>query len=93
MKMNVKKIITKLQLLMKEKFPHYSGKFYANRRHTYIHLGLDKSLFSFDDYKDFLSVIDNFLSEQLKEFRLVVPPKLVISTKWKHDYIICYRSC
>ena len=78
---------------MKEKFPHYSGKFYANRRHTYIHLGLDKSLFSFDDYKDFLSVIDNFLSEQLKEFRLVVPPKLVISTKWKHDYIICYRSC
>ena len=45
---------------MKEKFPHYGGKFYANRRHTYIHLGLDKSLFSFDDYKDFLSVIDNF---------------------------------
>ena len=58
--MNVKKIIMKLQLLMKQKFPHYNGKFYANRRNTYIHLRLDKSHFSFGDYKDFLNTIDKF---------------------------------
>ena len=58
----MKKIIIKLQLLMKQKFPHYDGKFYANRRNTYIHLGLDKSLF-FGDYKDFLNSIDKFLSK------------------------------
>ena len=92
--MTVKNIIMKLQLLMKQKFPHYDGKFYANRRNTYIHLGLDKSLFSFGDYKDFLNTIDKFLSEQLKvEFKIVDPSKLVISTKWKHDYIIRSRSC
>ena len=90
--MTVKRIISKLQLLMKQKFPHYDGKFYANRRNTYIHLGLDKSLFSFGSYKDFLYTIDKFLSEQLKtEFKIADPLKLVISTKWKHDYII--RSC
>ena len=90
--MAVKKIISKLQLLMKQKFPHYDGKFHANRRNTYIHLGLDKSLFSFGDYKNFLNTIDKFLSEQLRaEFKIADPPKLVISTKWKHDYII--RSC
>ena len=92
--MTVKKIISGLQLLMKQTFPHCDGKFYANRRNTYIHLGLDKSLFSFGDYKDFLNTIDNFLSEQLRvEFKIVDPPKLLISTKWKHDYIIRSRSC
>ena len=89
----MKKIITKLQILMKQKFPQYDSKFYANRRNTYIHLGLDKSLFSFGDYKEFLNTIDKFLSEQLRaEFKSVDPPKLVISTKWKHDYIIRSRS-
>ena len=61
---------------MKQKLLHYDGKFYANRRNTYIHLGLYKSLFSFDDYKEFLNSIDKFLSEHLKaEFRSVNPPK------------------
>ena len=92
--MTVKKIISKLQLLMKQKFPHYDGKFYANRHNTYIHLGPDKSAFSFGDYKDFLNTIDKFLSEQLRaEFKIVDLPKLVISTKWKHDCIIRSRSC
>ena len=87
-------VITKLQLLMKQRFPHYDSKFYANHRNTYIHLGLDKYLFSFGDYKEFLNTIDKFLSEQLRvEFEIVDPPKLVISTKWKHDYIIRSRSC
>ena len=90
----VKSIISKLQIIMKQKYPHLDGRFYANRCNSYIHLVLDKSLFSFDDYKDFLNQIDKFLSEQLKpEFKLVHPPKLVISTKWKHDYIIRSRWC
>ena len=43
---------------------------------------------------DFLNTIDKFLSEQLKaEFKINDRPKLVISTKWKHDYIMCSRSC
>ena len=92
--MTVNKIISKLQLLMKRKFPHYDGKFSANRRNTYIHLGLDKYLFLFGDYKDFLNTINKFLSEQLRaEFKIVDPPKSVISTKWKHDYKIRSRSC
>ena len=91
--MSLKKIILKLEMLMKQKFPHYDGNFYVNRHSTYIHLGLDKSLFSFHDYKEFLNSIDKFLSEHLKaEFKRVNLPKLVISTKWKHDYIIRNRT-
>ena len=82
------------KIIMKQRFPHFDGRFYANRRNSYIHLGLDKSLFSFADYKDFLNEIDKFLSEHVRvEFKLVDEPKLVVSTKWKHDYIIRSRSC
>ena len=91
----VKKIMSKLEVIMKHKFPHFNARFYASRRNSYIHLGLGgKSLFSLADYKDFLKVIDQFLSEHLRvEFKLVDEPKLVISTKWKQDYTIPSRSC
>ena len=66
---------------MSLKFPEYDGKFCANRRNYYIHLGLDKSLFSFKNYKNFLEEVNSFLSEHLhSEIISVFPPKLVIST-------------
>ena len=90
--MLIKKIVIELEKYMYLKFPEFNGKFYSNRRNFYIHLGLDKSLFSFEYYKTFLQEIDNFLRQHLKsDFVPVFPPKLVISTKWKHDHII-YRK-
>lgn len=51
------------------------------------------SLFSFEDYKTFLKEIESFLNQQLRsKFTQVYPPKLVISTKWKHDYIVRSRN-
>ena len=77
---------------MSLKFPEYGSKFYSNRRNYYIHLGIDKSLFSFENYKKSLEEVNSFLSEHLhNQFIFVFSPKLVISTKWKHDYII-YRK-
>ena len=75
------------------KFPEFNGKFYSNRRNFYIHLGLDKSLFSFENYKTSLEEVNSFLSQNLKsDFKSLFPPKLVISTKWKHDYIIYVKN-
>ena len=40
-----------------------------------------------------MNTIDKFLSEHLQsEFQKVDPPKLVISAKWKHDYIVRSRN-
>ena len=90
--MSIKKKIFKLERQMNLKFPEFHGKFYSNRRNFYIHLGLDKSLFSFQNYKIFLQEIDNFFNEHvIKDFETVFPPKLVISTKWKDHYIL-YRK-
>ena len=78
---------------MSLKLPEYDGKFYANRRNYYIHLGLDKSLFSFENYKIFLEEVNSFLSEHLhSQFISFFPPKLVISTKWIHDYILSRKA-
>ena len=57
-----------------------------------IHVGLDRALLSLDDFKLFLDEINNFLSEQLINFEKVYPSKLVLSAKWKHDYIICSKK-
>ena len=53
LKMSIKKVVTQLEKHMSLKFLEYDGQFYANRRNYYIHLGLDKSLFSFENYKNF----------------------------------------
>ena len=80
--MSIKKIIKQLEKLIQLKFPQYEAKFYINRRNLYIYLGLDKSLFSFENYKKFLGEIDKLLSEHLvKDFKSVFAPKLVLSTK------------
>ena len=90
--MSIKKRILELEKNMSLKLPEFDGTFYSNKRNFYIFLGLDKSLFSFNNYKIFFQEIDIFLIEHLiKDFESVFPPKLVISTKWKHDYIL-YRK-
>ena len=87
--MTIKKVVIQLEKFSGLKFAQNAAKFYANRRNFYIHLGLDKSLFSFENYKEFLIEVNKFLFEHLhKDFASVYPPKLVLSTKWKHDSII-----
>ena len=58
----------------------------------YTNMGLDKSLFSDENYKQVLQEAESFLNEHLKnKFICLFPPKLIHSTKSKHDYII-YRK-
>ena len=55
-------------------------------------MGLDKSLFSFENYQKLLNEVDCFLNEHLeKKFIPIFPPKLIYFTKWKHDYIVCKK--
>ena len=50
---------------MSLKCAEYGSKFYSNRRNCYIHLGLDKSLFLFENWKKILEEVNSFLSEHL----------------------------
>ena len=87
--MSIKKLVVQLEKHIHATFPEYQAKFYSNQRNFYIHMGLDKSLFGFENYKKPLEEVDCFLNEHLSnKFVCVFPPKLIYSTKWKHDYII-----
>ena len=56
-------------------------------------MGLDKSLFGFEDLKKPLTEVDCFLNEHLpNKFSSIYPPKLIHSAKWKHDYIISQKK-
>ena len=90
--MSIKKVMKQLEKHIELSFPNYKAKFYSNRRNFYIHLDLDISLFYFEIYKYLLDQIDKFLTEHLvKYFKRVHSPKLVLSTRWKHDDIICTK--
>ena len=91
--MSIKKVVAQLEKHMSLKFPEHDGKLYVFRRNYYIHFAFSKSLFSFKKYKNFLEEVNSFLGEHLNsEFISVFPPKLVISTKWKHGYIVNKKS-
>ena len=66
LKITIKKIVSQLERHIFQEYPHFNGKFYANRRNNYIHLGLDKSLFSFEDYKTSLKSVDDFFFDFLR---------------------------
>ena len=91
--MSIKKLIIQLQKHVNAKFPEYQAKFYSNRRNNYIHMGLDKSLFGYANFKKLLDEVDCFLNEHLPhKFISIFLPKLIHSTKWKHDYMIYKKN-
>ena len=52
-------------------------------------MGLDLPLYSLKNYSDFVKEIHKFLSRDLDSNRLLlVEPQLVLTAKWKFDYII-----
>ena len=63
--MSIKKLVIQLEKHIHVNFPVYNAKFYSNRRNGYIHMGLDRSLFGFDNFKKLLDEIDCFLIEHL----------------------------
>ena len=65
--MSIKKLVTQLKKHIAVKFPEYDVKFYSNCRTFYIHMGLDKSLFSFENYQKLLNEVDCFLNEHLEK--------------------------
>ena len=94
-KISVKKLVIQLEKHINQKFPEYYAKFYSNRRNFYIHMGLNNSIFGYENFKQLLQEIDLFINEHLPEkFIFSSIPKLIHSTKWKFDYnyIVCINK-
>ena len=56
-------------------------------------MGLDNSVFGYSNFKQLLEEIDLFVKEHLPgKFISNNFPKLIYSTKWKYDYIVCKKK-
>ena len=90
--MLIKKIILKLEKHIQNKFPEHEVKFYSNRRNYCIHMGLDKAIFAFSNFRELLKEVTLFLDENIPNKFTDNFPRLIHSTKWKFDYIVATKN-
>ena len=80
-----------LKRYLSKKIPEVDVCFYLNRRSNFVHMGLHVPLFSVKNYPDFIAEINKFLSKDLGTRFEFVYSQLVLTVKWKFDYIICRK--
>ena len=63
--------------------------FILSRRRKFVHMGLDSPLYSIKNYPNLIEEINKVLAME-SGFELVYP-QLVLTVKWKYDYIIAKK--
>ena len=87
----MKRLVQLLKNHLLKKIPKVNVGFYLSRRSNFVHMGLDVPLYSIDSYPGFIDEINNFISKDLGSCFELVYPQLVLTVKWKFDYIICRK--
>ena len=89
----IRKRINILVMILKEKFLDVKIDFYLSKRKGFLHLGLDKSVTSLECYEELTEEIYNFFSIGLEDkFKVICPPLLVPTVRWKYDYILLKKK-
>ena len=91
-KMSIKRIILKMEKHIRNKFPEYDAKSYSNRINSCIHLGLDKAIFSYSNFKTLLEEVTSFLDEHTPNKFSSNFPKSIHSTKSRFDHILATKN-
>lgn len=86
--MSYKKLIAKMEKEFKLKFPELNVAFHITKKNVCVHLGLDQSIFSYENYTQIIAQINTFFSENFGTILAVSYSKLIHTTKWKWYYII-----
>ena len=91
--MNWRVFISKLEKVLREKYPHIEFKFFISRKRRYIHIGLEKALLSYSEHSKIFEDIENFWKRnEEKGFDLLKHPILVKIVKWKFDYLLFRKT-
>ena len=87
--MSLRKLVQILKAYLSKICPDIDVEFYLSCRSNFVHVGLDFPLCSLKNHLEFVKEIHEFLSKGLDStcFQLV-DPQLVLTVKWKYDYII-----
>ena len=85
-------MILQLEKHFKQKFPELDAGFYISKRNMCVHMGLNKAIFSYSNYKAIIDEYKNFLEEHLSDNFIVNNRQLIHTAKWKFDYIISRKK-
>ena len=85
--MSIKKLILQLEKFSKQTFHDLDAGFYVSKRNMCVHMGLEKSIFSYSNYKEIIEEYNKFFQEHISNKFIVTKPQLLHTTKWKFDYI------
>ena len=86
--MSIKKLILQLEKFFKQKFHDLDAGFYVSKQNMCVHMGLEKPIFSYPNYKEIIEEYNKFFEEHLSNKFIVTKPQLIHTAKWKSDYII-----
>ena len=85
----IRKRLHNLKMTLKEKFPDITVGFYLSKRSKYLHMGLEQSPSSIENYKDFKEEIYKSLSVKLdSKFKMIDLLLLVPTVTWRYGYIL-----
>ena len=90
--MSIKKLVLQLEKSFRQKFPELDAGSYISKRNMYVHMGLEKSIFSDSNYKAIIEEYNKFFEEHLSNKFVVNNPQLIHTAKWKFDYIISRKK-
>ena len=86
--MSIKKLVLQLGKSFRQKFPEMDAGFYVSKRNMYVHMGLEKSIFSYSNYKAIIEEYNKLFEEHLSNKFVVNNLQLIHIAKGKFDYII-----
>lgn len=81
--MSYKKLVAKMEKEFKLKFPELNVAFYISKKNACVHLCLDQSIFSNENYTQIIARVNTFFSGNFGTKFAVCYPKLIHTTKWK----------
>ena len=87
--MKVKYLCSKLEYILKDKFPEIPiVEVYFSRRRRYINFAFEIPTSKFERKNEFLREVEKFYNQNLKtDFIMLKPARLINTIKWKFDYV------
>ena len=78
--MSYKKTVAKMEKQFKVKFTELDAAFYISKRNMCIHMGLDRCIFSYDNFVQIIAQINIFFSQNFGAKFIVNFPQLIHTT-------------
>ena len=75
--MSITKLILQLEKFFKQNFHDLDAGFYVSKGNMCVHMGLEKSIFSYSNYKEIIEEYNKFFEEHLSNKFIVTKLQLI----------------